>query len=684
MGWNIDLCYTEMAARVDSVKLSAILPEALPGKRSTPPVAEGDSTAAAPPRRRSPFKHRFPAIPLLPGLDSSRSIPPPRWPGRFTPDSLAQINTALRQGEEQLRFLFNSPTGGLGSNAWVVNGRLTEKGQALLANDTHLMFTVPSVYYLMHFKTPQINAVGAAFPGLPGFVLGRNEQIAWGITNGMMDDIDFIYLEPDQADSGYYWFGKQRYAFVYYNERIAVRGGDEEQVRIVWSHLGPVISAETPILHYRGQTPLVLRWTGFEVDDPLTAFQQLLRARDWRDFLAALEQSKNPGENFFYADRAGQIGHKLAAAVPRRTTADVIIPQRSRQTHIDSLVLADSLQQGYRQPNWLGWVPFSHLPQSFQPAANWIANANNCLVDTSYADYLSSYWEPDFRWQRIKAAMDTTARWNVQACKELQGDLYSGHAAFFTPYLLQAIRTLDLPKNMPADFGRELLSVWDYQQSASSVANTVYEMTLLEFMRLTFADELGDELYQRFMQLSHVNIRALDRLISCKDSLWFDDIRTPQPESMADQLIAAFYGAIDSLTARYGENPGMWNWGDVHTLTQPHPFGLHGPFRRYFNIGPVPSTGGNHTLNNSTYNMAKPFATIIGPCVRLVADMSTYEWHVILPAGQSGHPFSPHYRDQHALWREGRMITLTLRDAGYRHPGWNWQLLRPVSAIGPP
>jgi penicillin amidase len=644
MGWNTDLFYAEVATKVDSLKLSRILPEALPGQHVlVPPAAAADSNG----------------------------LPP-------------VAGSALGRGEEKLRTLFNSPGGGLGSNAWVLKGRMTERGQALLANDTHILFTVPSLYYLMHLESPQINAVGAAFPGLPGLVVGRNEQIAWGVTNGMIDDIDFVRLQPDSAADTHYRFGKERLPYLFFDEAISVRGGTEEKIRIAWSHAGPVISGEMPFMEYHGQAPLVLRWTGFDMDDPLTAFQRLMKARDWGDFLAAIESSKTPGENFFYADRAGQIGYKLAAAVPRRSYPDAILPAACSSSADDSLTAADTLSWKNRPPDWLGLVPFSQLPQRFQPASNWIANANNCMVDTGYAYYLSAYWEPDYRWQRLKAAFDTASIWDVNTCQQLQADAYSGQAAFFVPRLLQAIRPLNLPQNQPVNFGRELLAIWDFQQNPSSVASTVYEMTLLEFMRLTFADEMGEELYRRFLQISHVNVRAIDRLIAMNDSLWFDDIRTPEPETMDEQLIAAFYSAIDSLTARYGRNPGMWNWGSVHTLTQPHPFGLHRPFRRYFNIGPSPSAGGNFTLNNSTYNLSRPFATIIGPCVRQVSDMSTSEWHVILPAGQSGHPFSRHYRDQQPLWQNGRMITLNLKGANRRNPGWSWQILQPVSAIPSP
>ncbi len=641
MGWHADPVYAEIASRVDSLKFSHLRPEAIPGSaRFMGPAPAADSTAA-----------------------------------------LRALSASLQLGEAQLRRLLSLPAGGVGSNAWVINGRLTRKGEALLANDTHLFFTVPSLYYLIHLQSPEINAVGAAFPGLPGLVVGRNEQVAWGITNGMIDDVDFVALEPDSADAQHYRFGRQRYGWRYFDETIAVRGGSERRLRVTWSHLGPMVTAGTPLLPYRGRTPLVLRWTGFEPDDPLTAFQSLLKARDWGDFLGALESCKNPGENFFYADRAGQIGWKLAAAVPRRAYDDALLPLSPLSTAADTLAAADSLAAGQPDPAWHGLLPFGQLPQSFQPACGWIANANNCVADTGSAFYLSAYWEPDYRWQRIKAAFDTTARWDAEGCRALQADLYCGHAAFLVPPLLQAVRTLPLPAGQPADLGRELLAVWDYQETPASVAATLYEATLLELMRLTFADEMGEDLYQRFLNLSHVNVRSLDRLIAANDSLWFDDVRTPARETLNDQLAAAYLAAIDTLTARYGNTPGMWSWGQVHTLIQPHPFGLYSPFRRFFTIGPTPSAGGNFTLNNSSYSLDKPFATIIGPCIRQISDMSTSDWQVILPAGQSGHPFSRHFRDQQPLWQEGRLITLHLRGATHARSGWQWQSLSPLSAI---
>ncbi len=616
MGWHVDLVYGDLLSKVDSAKFAQIMPQAYPGQRMAP----------APP---------------APVSNASRG---------------------LLRGESDLRALLNSPVTGLGSNAWAVSGRHTQRGQAILANDTHLPFTAPSIYYLCHLRSPKINAVGASIPGLPGLVVGRNESIAWGVTHGMIDDVDFMALQPDSIDTDHYLYNGQRFALTRQDVTIQIKDKAPHKFRVTRTLAGPVVNSQTPILGIRDSEPLVLRWTGFNPDDPLTSWQKLLQSRDWSDFRRALENCKNPGENFIYADARGNIGMQLAAEIPLRNFQNAWHPVS------DTLYRAD----------WLGAVPYELLPKIYQPLNDRIVNANQCLVDSSYAFYLSAYWEPDYRYRRIHHLLDTLRVADVASFRALQNDVYSEHAARFVPQLLKVLAPLSLPQNSPADFGRELLSVWDFHQSSSSVAATVYEATCLELMRRTFSDEMGDELYGRFLEMPHFNISTLDRLIAANDSAWFDDERTRQVETLQTQMQASFYTAIEELTIQYGNNPGLWTWGDVHTLTQPHPFGTHAPFRRYFNIGPYPTAGGNFTINNSTYLLSKPYAAFIGPCVRQIADMSTPEYHVIIPAGQSSHPFSPHYKDMTPLWRQGALITLNLNSLESRNRGWQWQTIHPA------
>jgi penicillin amidase len=80
------------------------------------------------------------------------------------------------------------------------------------------------------------------------------------------------------------------------------------------------------------------------------------------------------------------------------------------------------------------------------------------------------------------------------------------------------------------------------------------------------------------------------------------------------------------------------------------------------NIGPVEVPGGDYTVNLCTSGGdAIPWTCTEGPSMRFIADMGNHEgaWF-ILPAGQSGNPRSPHYRDQFPLWQQGKLAWLSL------------------------
>jgi len=609
MGWNVDPFYSELRQSVDSVHCARLLPETITG--------------------------RGPAV-------TAAVIPAP------AAHLLHEVNDALTG-------LLNYHPQSAGSNAWAIAGFRSTSGGALLANDTHLLFSAPSIYQIMHWNSPHINAAGVAFPGLPGLVLGRNEHIGWGITNGMVDDIDFIAIESDSADSNYYFFNGQRWPFRDDVVSIEVRGESPHSLRRRWTHLGPVIGDQMPMMtalahHY------CLRWTGLSADDPFTAFEKILLANDWTTFRQAVSGIQCPGENFLFVDDAGHIGYQLAAAIPLRT-----LP-------------ADS----FNQMDWSGFLPFVDLPSSYQPLSGFLASANQCMVDSSYGHYLSAYWESDYRYQRIHALFDTCKKISPEQCRSAQLDVYSGHAAFFVPYLIHSLDSLNFAPQTPAAYGRELLRSWNYQEQTGSVAAAIYERTYLELMRMVFQDEMGEELFKRFLAMPHTNMRALDHLLARRDALWFDDIRTAGTiETIDSQLISAYAKAMDGMIAQRGENIGMWTWGDLHTLTFPHLFGQYRTLGHFFNIGPFPCEGGNFTLNNSSYSLTAPFAAIIGPIVRQVIDMSGSKYQVIITTGQSGHPLSPHYSDQTSMWQNGQMITLDLAASPRNEGGWKWQVLQP-------
>ena len=76
------------------------------------------------------------------------------------------------------------------SDNWAVDGAHSVTGKPLLANDPHLGFTIPSVWYLAHLSSDGEDIVGGTLAGLPVIVAGRNRHVAWGETNTGPDTQD--------------------------------------------------------------------------------------------------------------------------------------------------------------------------------------------------------------------------------------------------------------------------------------------------------------------------------------------------------------------------------------------------------------------------------------------------------------------------------------------------------------
>ena len=70
--------------------------------------------------------------------------------------------------------------------------------------------------------------------------------------------------------------------------------------------------------------------------------------------------------------------------------------------------------------------------------------------------------------------------------------------------------------------------------------------------------------------------------------------------------------------------------------------------------------GAGHTVNNQWLNMSGSYEAVSGANCRIAADLGTSELLITNCLGQSGHPGSPHYRDQFEDWLAGRLHMLSL------------------------
>lgn len=522
-----------------------------------------------------------------------------------------------------------------GSNNWAVSGKRTETGRPLFANDMHLGLNAPGIWYQMHQVVEgKLNVTGVMAPGQPFIVAGHNEHIAWGMTNVMVDDMDF-YLEkinPDNPDQ--YLFDGQWKDMEVRKEKIKVKGGKVVEKEIRFTRHGPIISGLKGVK----EEAISMRWIGNEDSNEARSLYLLDRAGNWDDFKSALRTFRSVCQNVDYADTAGNIGLYCAAGIPIRAKGD------------DGISIRPGWTSEY---DWQGFVPFEEQPHTYNPAAGFVLSANNKTVGNDYPYYISTWFATDYRYRRIKEMLEASDKISIDYIRQMQADFKSKLVEDIKPDLVSSLeKTGDLtPVEQEC---LQKLKAWDGVLTRESIAATIFETFNLEFARNIFRDELGDELGDKYLSLTYIVNQALDRLWQNRSSSWYDDISTPdRKESFDDIAGRSFKGAIKWLGEKYGPKPSKWQWGNCHRLTLEHPLGSVKILDRIFNFnrGPYAVGGAGHTVCPYQYKSARPFKVVHGASHRHIYSPGNWDDSLsVIPTGTSGIPASKYYCDQTRLY----------------------------------
>lgn len=544
--------------------------------------------------------------------------------------------------------------GGLlgGSNAWVISPQKSETNSVLLANDTHLQLTNPSKWYEVSLHGAGYNVMGFSIPGVPGIVAGNNQHIAWGLTNTMADDADFYIERIDSTDPSRYIYDGQSLPLTIREEEIQVRDDTLHYVTIRSTHHGPIVTDIHTMLK-KARLPFVasMRWTGAESSDQVEAFNKINRARNWQEFQAGVKEFSGPGQNFVYGDANGNIGYWCGVWLPKRSPS------------VQSFL---PLPGWEKATEWQGFVPFDQLPHLFNPPDGFLATANNKIVDDRYPYYITELWEPPARFLRLREELSKEQKFSVADFERLQNDQYSDYARRFTPYILEACKgKLDPPYG---DLVMDYFTNWNFVFAREDVTTALFQQFLTHLMKNVFEDEMGSDLFHDYLLLVNIPLRVTMRLVERDTSSWFDNIRTSAIETRDDILLQSMKDALNALRSTLGDETKNWQWGNLHTVTLQHPLGLMKPLDKVFNIGPFPYGGASTALTSGEYSfndalepgrLNVPFGVTVGASFRRIVDMGKpFEARSVLPSGQTGQPFHPHFDDQTPLWLNGAYKTV--------------------------
>lgn len=560
-----------------------------------------------------------------------------------------------------LKDFLKLPHSGVGSNAWVISGKHSTTGKPLLANDLYFAFSAPCLFYEIHLKSPGLEVAGVGLAGFPGVVIGHNRAIAWGLTNSVIDDADFYVEELDPQESSRYIFRGKSEKFVETEEIIYVKGSEPVKIIVRETRHGPVISNFNKNSK-NSNTTVTLRWMGHDISQELDGFINLMRAQNWDDFTKGLEHFGVPTQNFVYADTAGNIGYHLAGAIPIRNSNSGFFPVKG----VDG------------KHEWIGRIPFQNLPKSFNPASRMIISANNDIFGRQYPYYLSSYWNPTFRTQRISELLTRREIFSIKDFMEIQLDQKSLMAPELLPYLLDVFQAMPLQRGEPLEEAYQLIKNWDFIENTESIAAAIFHSFYVSFIRNIFLDEMGQELFTQFIQVPNVPIRVVSHLLNKGESSWFDDVRTTDViEDMNTIILQSMRDGLDSLTSSIGKFTS-WQWGKIHSLTFSHPYSTISSVGMFFNIGPYSVGGSGVTVNNSCYLFNKPFHPFEGTNTRQIVGLADIKNTLsVITTGQSGQFLSKHYKDQTPLWLNGDYRIITMDSFKFEDDGWKLLTLSP-------
>jgi len=520
------------------------------------------------------------------------------------------------------------------SNNWAVSGEKSETGMPLMANDMHLGFMSPGIWYQMHHVIEgKLNVTGVVLPGQPYVIAGHNDNIAWGMTNLTVDNMDFYLETINPADTNQYKLNGRWVDMRTVEEEIYIKGEDEPVKRINrYTHRGPIISTFKDV---KDRT-ISARWIGMDYSNELRSVHLFNRASNWEEFRDAASTFIAVSQNIVYADKEGNIGLQVAGGVPIRPGDHVMI-------YPGDTTLYDWGEKDI--------VPFENLPYTFNPESGMVSSANNKTVDDDYPYYIGTWFSLPNRIDRIREMLEERDMHSVASFQEMHSDQLSAFARRLCPVYVDVLSGQE--NGIYAEALKELEN-WDYQMDKSLAAPLIYETMFVELIKDVYGDELDDELFDQLMGTNIIPRYHIYKLAETMESGWCDDVTTPDiKETFSDNIVSAYRTAIDTIVSRLGENVSDWKWGDVHTITIYHPMGKVDLVVKLFNpnLGPYAVGGSFHTVAPFSYPVGKSWDANHGASERHV--FSTANWDdskTIIPTGTSGIPASPYYGNQTKMY----------------------------------
>lgn len=590
-------------------------------------------------------------------------------------DQLLRVN----QDQQELfeRFLAQQEA----SNSWVIHKNHTSTGKSMLANDPHLTISAPGIWILLHLQSAEskTDLRGCSFVNTPGISLGRNSDIAWGITVSGPDNQDLYVMKMNPStsitsnditkNSYYYTYDGVARPFQFKYEQVKVKKGgsyDIVDVPVFKTHLGPVVndiiagldnidwaSADTMITNGDLHRPIVLRWKALEYNDTtFDGYFKTMKARNFEEFKQALSLITSVSCNYVYADEnnIGMFPAAIYGATPIRRTG-----------HTGEFPVPGDVSTW----DYDGYVPFDKVPYAFNPAKGYVVTANNRLAPSGYPYQVTSDNAFEFRAKRITELLASLVKnstlqkigYEHMMAVQLDGKSLAFESLRFAfVKMLETLNSKNEDKTSNLYKWTEKMTVWDGVTSYGSKESSIFHLFLAQASLLPFAETKTSLL--RADYLKQIMMDNTD--VACSSNEY---------SSCIEYGIYAMKKVLEFCQNKFGGIP-RWQQ-DIHYISLEHQLLTKSPVQCFVNRVIRPKIGGGWQVPNSqTVRFDLKTPTDSNPTLNSFEDLRTTHSvsyrqvitfgndYFIIPLGNSGNPLDQAYDYLADMWGGGEYLPM--------------------------
>ena len=555
-----------------------------------------------------------------------------------------------------------------GSNGWAVAGAKTKSGKPMLSSDMHLQHGVPGIWYMADLSTStgasgDFHVSGVTLPGTPFVIVGHNQHVAWGFTN-LGADVQDLYVEQTRGDGDAAEFAAVDGTWqkvLHQREVIRVKGGADVVLDVRSTQHGGMATPVVSALYTHEKRTIALRWTVYDPANVTLPFYEINSAKDWTSMCAAAAKFGGPAQNMQYADDQGHIGYHAIGKVPVRGA----MPGTAAGPTAVSAVPTDGRDV---KGEWVGYIPFEAMPQSYDPAAGFVATANARVVPNEYAFPVTLDWAAPYRNERIWKVLSAKSGLASADMLQLQTDVYSDldkvvaeRLAYAVDHSASVSKDKDSSRSKRLKQAADLMRVWDGTVEAGGAAPAIVDAARLALWPLILEPQLGLKADAK----ENAETLALygwdskqyaeEQIIVHQPARWL-----PVKYEDWNELLTA---AVEKGLAD-GKAPGdlnKWEYGNAHPVDIEHPIYSQSPLIEEV-LGVKTGTG--IQAQSGDTSTVKQVGRKFGPSERLTVDFNDLDSSTLnVVLGESANPASEWFMDQWDAWYHGTTFTMPFSNA---------------------